>query len=79
MGRKISSGCKTLGQPWENIKTFFQFSEEIRTIIYPNAEESLHRQFRKVTKTRSVLPTDESLYHNLQFYIITDCKMSLET
>lgn len=48
---------------WENIKTFFQFPYEIRRIIYTtNAVESLHRHFRKATKTRSVFPTDESLF-----------------
>ena len=47
---------------WENIKTFFKFSEPIRKIIYTtNAVESLHRQFRKVTKTRAVFPCNESL------------------
>ena len=47
---------------WENIKTFFQFPDEIRRIIYTtNAVESLHRHFRKATKTRTVFPTDESL------------------
>lgn len=48
---------------WENIRTFFKFPQEIRTIIYTtNAVESLHRQFRKVTKTRAVLPSDEALF-----------------
>jgi putative transposase len=47
---------------WENVKTFFKFPEAIRTIIYTtNAVESLHRQFRKTTKNRSVFPNDESL------------------
>jgi putative transposase len=48
---------------WENIKTFLKFPEELRRIIYTtNAVESLHRQFRKVTKTRSLFPSDESLF-----------------
>ena len=47
---------------WDNIKTFFKFPDEIRRIIYTtNAVESLHRQFRKTTKNRSVFPNDESL------------------
>jgi transposase-like protein len=47
---------------WENIKTFFDFHEDIRRIIYTtNAVESLHRQFRKVTKNRAVFPNDASL------------------
>lgn len=47
---------------WENIKTFFKFPDEIRRIIYTtNAVESLHHQFRKITKNRSVLPNDNAL------------------
>jgi putative transposase len=47
---------------WENIKTFFDFPEQIRRIIYTtNAVESVHRQLRKVTKNKAVFPTDESL------------------
>ena len=35
---------------------------ELRRIIYTtNAIEGLHRQFRKVTKTKSVFPHDDSL------------------
>jgi putative transposase len=47
---------------WDNIKTFFEFSPPIRRIIYTmNAVESLHRQFRKVTKNKAVFPSDEAL------------------
>lgn len=51
---------------WDNICTFFEFSGPIRRIIYTtNAVESLHRQFRKVTKNRAVFPTDEALFKML--------------
>ncbi len=51
---------------WDNIKTFFDFSGPIRRIIYTtNAVESLHRQFRKVTKNRAVFSTDEALFKML--------------
>ncbi|MDR5659694.1 transposase, partial [Serpentinicella sp. ANB-PHB4] len=41
---------------------FFKFPSEIRKIMYTtNAIESLHRQFRKVTKTKSVFPSDQAL------------------
>ncbi len=41
----------------ENLKTFFKFPEEIKRLIYTtNAVES-----RKVTKTKSVFPTDDAL------------------
>jgi len=51
---------------WENIRTFFEFSGPIRRIIYTtNAVESLHRQFRKVTKNKAIFPTDEALFKML--------------
>jgi len=44
------------------LSPFYKFPEEIRKIIYTtNIIESLHRQFRKVTKTKSVFPSDSSL------------------
>jgi putative transposase len=57
---------------WENIRTFFEFPEQIRRLIYTtNAVESVHRQLRKVTKNKSVFPTDESLVKML-FLAIRD-------
>lgn len=47
---------------WENVSSYFKYPSEIRRLIYTtNAVESLHRQFRKVTKTKTVFPSDESL------------------
>lgn len=47
---------------WRNLSTFFGFPPEIRKMIYTtNAVEALHRQFRKVTKTRGAFPTDDAL------------------
>ena len=47
---------------WDRIRTMFRFTEEIRRLIYTtNAIESFHRQLRKVTKNRSVFPTDTSV------------------
>jgi transposase-like protein len=49
-------------QNWGNLSTYFEFPQEIRRMIYTtNAVEALHRQFRKVTKTKGVFPTDEAL------------------
>lgn len=47
---------------WDHIATFFKFSSEIRRLIYTtNHVEALHRQFRKVTKNRTVFSTDDAL------------------
>jgi len=57
---------------WNNLTTYFQFPEPLRRMIYTtNAVEGLHRQFRKVTKNRSVFPSDESLT-KLLFLAIKD-------
>lgn len=47
---------------WEHISTFFKFPHEVRRLIYTtNHVEALHRQFRKVTKSKAVFPTDDAL------------------
>jgi len=47
---------------WENIKTFYQFPEPIRRLIYTtNTVESLHSVLRKATKNKRSLPSDEAL------------------
>lgn len=47
---------------WVHLSTFFAFPQEIRKMIYTtNAVEALHRQYRKVTKTKGAFPTDDAL------------------
>lgn len=47
---------------WANLSTYFKFPQEIRRLIYTtNAIEGFNRQLRKVTKSKSVFPTDDSL------------------
>lgn len=59
---KYESAFKTWEENWDAICPFFQFSNSIRKIMYTtNTIESLNRQFRKFTKTKSVFPTDMSL------------------
>lgn len=59
---KYGSALKIWETNWDTICPFFQFSEGIRKIMYTtNTIESLNRQFRKYTKTKSVFPTDMAL------------------
>lgn len=47
---------------WHELATFFKYPPEIRKVIYTtNIIESFHRQLRKVTKTKSIFPSDEAL------------------
>lgn len=53
---------KSWGKKWPELSTFFVYSPAIRKMIYTtNAVENLHRQLRKVTKTTSIFPHEESL------------------
>ena len=47
---------------WANLGTYFKFPQEVRRLIYTtNTIEGFNRQLRKVTKFKSVFPTDDSL------------------
>jgi transposase-like protein len=47
---------------WANLSTYFKYPQEVRKLIYTtNAIEGFNRQLRKVTKSKSVFPTDDSL------------------
>ena len=60
--KKYALAVKPWITHWDNLKTFFKFPAEVKRLIYTtNAVESLHRQFRKVTKTKSVFPSDQAL------------------
>jgi len=61
-GKKYSLSLKIWENNWTNIATFFKYPEELRRIIYTtNSVEALHRQFRKVTKPKSLFPNDDAL------------------
>lgn len=56
---KIADSWRT---NWPVLSTYFKYPQDVRTIIYTtNQIESFHRQLRKVTKSKSVFPTDDSL------------------
>lgn len=59
---KYPNSLKNWEENWDVICPFFTYSESLRKIMYTtNTIESLNRQFRKYTKTKSVFPTDDSL------------------
>ena len=61
-GRKYPYAISNWGNNWEDISSFFQFPDDIRRIMYTtNIIEGLNRQYRKVTKTKSVFPSDAAL------------------
>ena len=61
-GKKYPYAINNWENNWEDVNSFFQFPDEIRRIMYTtNIIEGLNRQYRKVTKTKSVFPSDTSL------------------
>lgn len=61
-GKKYPYAISNWEMNWDVVSPFYKFSEDIRRIMYTtNIIEGLNRQFRKVTKTKSVFPSDISL------------------
>jgi putative transposase len=64
-GEKWDEKYPQIGKSWRNhwlnLRTIFEYPEEIRKVIYTtNAIESLNSVIRKATKKRKVFPTDDS-------------------
>ena len=60
---KISQSWR---ENWPNLSTYFKYPQEVRRLIYTtNAIEGFKRKLRKVTKSKSVFPTDDSLFKML--------------
>lgn len=74
-GEKWNSKYPKIAQSWEanwpKLSTYFKYPQEVRTLIYTtNAIEGFNRQLRKVTKSKSVFPTDDSLLKMLYLAMI---------
>jgi len=60
---------------WENLSVYFKYPPEIRKVIYTtNIIESVHRQFRKLTKTKGAFPNENSLLKLLYMGIVNATK-----
>ncbi len=61
-GNKYPFAIKSWYDNWDVLSPFFKFPADVRRIMYTtNIIESLHRQFRKVTKAKSIFPSDQAL------------------
>lgn len=62
-GKKYPSSIASWRNNWPQLSTYFKYPSEIRKIIYTtNSIENFNRQLRKVTKSRTIFPTDDSLF-----------------
>ena len=61
-GDKYPIVIKSWRNKWDNLSHYFKYPEPIRKVIYTtNIIESVHRQFRKLTKTKGAFPNENSL------------------
>ena len=61
-GNKYPIVIQSWRNKWENLSIYFKYPADIRRIVYTtNIIESVHRQFRKLTKTKGAFPNENSL------------------
>ena len=61
-GKKYPIVLNSWNNKWENLSYYFKYPPAIRKIMYTtNIIESVHRQFRKLTKTKGAFPNENSL------------------
>ena len=62
---------KSWHDKWPQLSTYFKYPEAVRRLIYTtNAIEGFNRQLRKVTKAKTIFPTDDSLLKILYLAMI---------
>jgi transposase-like protein len=65
-GKKYPSSIRSWQNNWADLSTYFKYPPELRKLIYTtNAIENFNRQLRKVTKSKSIFPTDDALFKML--------------
>lgn len=61
-GKHYPVVIKSWRTKWDLLSTYFKYPEDVRRAIYTtNAVEAVHRQFRKLTKTKGGFPNENSL------------------
>src|SRR5690606_24221018 len=57
---------------WTNLSTFFEYEDQVRKIIYTtNPIEGMHRQIRKIIKSKGAFSSEQALM-KLMYLIIKD-------
>ncbi|BAI61560.1 putative transposase for insertion sequence element [Methanocella paludicola SANAE] len=68
---KYHYAVKSWRTNWQCLSTFFKYPPEIRRLIYTtNPIENFNRNIRKITKTKSSFPTDDSLFKILYLIVM---------
>jgi transposase-like protein len=70
-GDKYPVAISSWRNKWSNLSNYFKYPEDIRRVIYTtNIIESVHRQFRKLTKTKGGFSNENSLLKLLYMGIL---------
>jgi transposase-like protein len=74
-GELYPLAIQTWRNHWQHLSAYFKYPEPIRRIIYTtNAVEAVHRQYRKLTKTKGAFPNQHSLLKLLYAGILNASK-----
>lgn len=74
-GKKYPGAIGSWRVNWHELSSFFKYPPELRKLIYTtNSIENFNRQLRKVTKSKSIFPTDDALFKMLYLATIDICK-----
>jgi transposase-like protein len=66
---------RSWSENWAILSTYFKYPEAVRHLIYTtNAIEGVNRQLRKVTKSKTIFPSDDSLLKMLYLATINITK-----
>ncbi len=61
--KRYPTVAKSWRRNWSELSTFYKYPEEIRRLIYTtNPIESMNKGFRKVTKTKSIFPSEDAAF-----------------
>lgn len=70
-GNKYASSVASWRNNWAQLSTFFKYPPEIRKMIYTtNSIENFNRGLRKVTKSKTIFPTDDALFKSIYLAMI---------
>ena len=74
-GKKYPASIASWRNNWPQLSTYFKYPSEIRKLIYTtNSIENFNRQLRKVTKAKTIFPTDDALFKSLYLAMVDATK-----
>ena len=74
-GKQYPLVLQSWQRKWDNLAVYFKYPDHVRKAIYTtNAIEAVHRQFRKLTKTKGAFPNENSLMKLLYAGILNASK-----